>query len=163
VLVETFSQFDAGAVRRSGLLPFWLVFNTYDSLAVLRAVRSEFPPGLPVFFAALATFSLTPDMVPWEAWMSALEGLQVHPLGARPSHYPSDTWAVVNWQKPLHAWADAHPQPLPPSLSPETLARLAAALPGLPDPHAAPVIPPALLSTLRGDLDPCPIKFLTPR
>jgi len=58
VLVEMFSQFDAIAVLRAGLLPLWLVFNTSDSLAFLQEMLPSFPPDKPVFFSP--TTRLTP-------------------------------------------------------------------------------------------------------
>jgi len=88
-------------------------------------MRPHFPPGKPVFFSPLATFSRTPDLVPWQSWVDALEGLDWRLSGARPSHYPADTRAVVDWARPLRAWVAAHPQPVP---EPLPVARLAAIL-----------------------------------
>lgn len=113
VQVEIFSQFDVTAAQRAALLPLWLVFNTHTSLEFLQRMRPHFPPGKPVFFASLATFSHTPDLVPWKKWEAALQGLDWRLSGARPSHYPADARAVVAWAKPLRAWAAAHPQPTP--------------------------------------------------
>lgn len=121
VQVEIFSQFDATAALRAALLPLWLVFNTHTSLEFLISMRPLFPTGKPVFFAPLATFSRTPDLVPWQSWLEALQGLDRQPCGERPSHYPADTRLVVDWMKPLRAWAAAHPQPVP---NPLPVARL---------------------------------------
>lgn len=125
VLVEMFTQFDATAARRAGLLPLWLVFNTSDALAFLRAMRPEFPAGKPVFFSPLATFSRTPDLASWAEWEATLAGLDWRNVGARASHYPADARALVHWAAPLRHWADAHPVPTPPRLSVDDVARLA--------------------------------------
>lgn len=124
VLVETFSQFDASTVMQTGLLPVWLVFNTPDSLALLRSIRASFPEGKPVFFSPLSTFSITPDLVPWEDWEAALAGLSWQNVGARPSHYPADTRAISDWQAPLRIWAEAHPQPVQNRLSADNILSL---------------------------------------
>jgi hypothetical protein len=124
VLVQTFSHFDAGAAFQCGLLPLWLVFNTLDSLRYLKAMRSQFPDGLPVYFAALPTFSLTPDMAPWEAWAQALQGLDWRPVGARSSHYPADAWAAAAWPTPLHRQITRLPPGQPAHLPVEELIQL---------------------------------------
>lgn len=113
VQVEIFSQFDATAALRAALLPLWLVFNTHTSLEFLKSMRPHFPPDKPVFFSSLATFSKTPDLVPWQSWLDALDGLDLRLCGARPSHYPADTRLLVDWAKHGRAWAAAHPQPVP--------------------------------------------------
>ncbi len=127
VLVEMFTQFDATAVVRADLLPLWLVFNTSDAVAFLRQMRPEFPAGGPVFFSPLATFSRTPDLVPWPEWAAALEGLRWTNIGARPSHYPADARALLHWARPLRAWCEANARPPAPLLGVEALAELAAA------------------------------------
>ncbi len=99
VLVETFSQYDPYLVERGRLLPLWLVFNTLDSLAFLQAMRPHFPDGRPVFFCPLVTFSRPPDMVPWERWQAALEGLPWVNVGARANRYPADLVALWRWQE----------------------------------------------------------------
>jgi hypothetical protein len=111
VLVEMFSQFDAASVLRGGLLPLWLVFNTQDSLEFLQEMVPQFPPGCPVFFSPLSTFTYTPDLVPWSDWEQALHGLDWCNVGARPSHYPADARALTGWQAPLQRWVKDHPQP----------------------------------------------------
>jgi hypothetical protein len=126
VQIETFSQYDPTAALRACFLPLWLVFNTHTSLNFLKEMRRYFPPSKPVFFSALATFSHTPDMVPFAAWLDALEGLHWRLCGARPSHYPADTRAVVDWAKPLRQWATAFPQPRP---APLPVAALTSILP----------------------------------
>jgi hypothetical protein len=124
VLIEMFSQFDATASRQSGLLPLWLVFNTRDSLEFLREMRPRFPLDKPVFFSPLATFSITPDLVPYAEWAAALEGLGWYNVGARASHYPADARALVKWAEPLRQWAGKHRQPVKRRLTAEELVRL---------------------------------------
>ncbi|MEZ0396979.1 MAG: hypothetical protein ABWK53_11200 [Anaerolineales bacterium] len=126
-LIEMFSQFDASAAIQTGLLPLWLVFNTRDSLEYLTSMRPRFPAGKPVFFSPLATFSLTPDLVAWEDWQAALDGLEWVNIGARRSHYPADGRAIVRWAAPLRAWAARHRQPLSARLTAEELQGLALA------------------------------------
>ncbi len=123
-LIEMFSQFDATAALQTGLLPLWLVFNTQDSLEFLNAMRPRFPTGKPVFFSPLATFSLTPDLVAWQDWQSALDGLTWTNIGARPSHYPADARAVVRWVHPLRAWAARNHHPIRSRLTAEELQEL---------------------------------------
>lgn len=100
-VVEMFSQFDASIVHQANLLPIWLIFNTTDSLAFLRKMLSLVPAELPVYFSALSTFSLTPDLVAWAEWMDALRGRRWINAGARGSHYPADAVALLDWKKPL--------------------------------------------------------------
>lgn len=135
-LVETFTQFDATAARLGDLLPLWLVFNTQDSLAFLQAMTPHFPTGRPVFFSPLATFSRTPDLVPWPAWAAALDGLAWTNIGARPGHYPGDARALVDWAKPLRRWVAgqeglAHSHSGRGRISAEELQGLAAGLTGV--------------------------------
>ncbi len=125
VVVETFSQYDATAVLQCGLMPLWLIFNTADSLRFLQEMVPEFPREGPVFFSPLATFSLTPDIVPFEAWQHALAGFDWTNTGARASHYPADSRAVVDWAAPLRAWCAAHPNPIRTRITGEELMRLA--------------------------------------
>ena len=124
VVIEMFSQFDASAARQAGLLPLWLIFNTHDSLKYLKEMRPQFPAGKPVFFSPLATFSVTPDLVPWQEWESALEGLEWVNIGTRPSHYPADARALVKWAEPLRKWATENNNPLKSLLTAEELAQL---------------------------------------
>lgn len=121
VLIETFSQFDATSVRRGALLPLWLVFNTRDSLEFLQSMRPLFPKNGKVFFSPLSTLTLTPDLVPWNDWEAALSGLDWTNIGARPSHYPLDTRALVDWSAPLHRWAETEGVPITGRLSPQEL------------------------------------------
>lgn len=100
-VVEMFSQFDASAVHLANLLPIWLIFNTTDSLDYLKKMLPRVPTELPVYFSALSTFSMTPDLVRWEDWMSALAGRCWVNAGARASHYPADTAALLDWREPL--------------------------------------------------------------
>ncbi|MCU0487563.1 MAG: hypothetical protein MUE67_01275 [Anaerolineales bacterium] len=125
VLIEMFSQFDATAIRQSGLLPLWLVFNTLDSLNYLKSMRSEFPTGKPVFFSPLATFTPTPDLTPWGEWQAALDGLEWQNIGARPSHYPADARALTNWTETLHRWTAEHFAPIQTLLSATEIQTLA--------------------------------------
>lgn len=124
VSVECFSQFDSTAARRGGLLPVWLIFNTQDSARYLKEMATHFPPGKPVFFSPLATFSITPDMASWTDWEAAL-GRNFINTGARQSHYPADTRAILDVGRTLRQWVKAHPQPVYATLSAEALARLA--------------------------------------
>lgn len=119
--IEMFSQFDASAVFKAGLLPLWLVFNTTDSLRFLEQMRPEFPPDRPVFFACLATLTDTPDLTPWSAWEGALAGFDWRNVGARPDHYPSDALAIARWGAALRQWVQAHERPIRSRLAPEEL------------------------------------------
>jgi len=125
VLVETFTQFDSQAALNSGLLPLWLIFNTKDSLTYLKEMRSRFPPGKPVFFSPLSTFSITPDIVPWTSWETALAGLNWINIGSRSDHYPADARALVRWAEPLRSWVAEHPKPVMGRIEPKELLNLA--------------------------------------
>ena len=107
-IIEMFSQYDPAAPMRYGLLPIWLIFNTNDSLRYLKTMRDAFLPGKPILFSALSTFSLTPDMVKWRDWQDCFEGFEVLNIGARSTHYPADTLALVQWQELLHKWGEKH-------------------------------------------------------
>ena len=124
-LVEMFSQFDASAARKGGLLPLWLVFNTQDSLEFLAEMKPKFPVGKAVFLSPLSTFSITPDLVPFRAWNEALGGPGWINIGARESHYPADSLALVRWSKSLRDWVEANPQPIQGNLAAEELLELA--------------------------------------
>lgn len=124
VLVEMFSQFDATAVILSGLLPIWLVFNTWDSLKYLRSMLDNIPADRPVFFSPLTTFTMTPDLVPWEEWQLALQDFNWINIGTRSTHYPADTWALLDWQKPLWRWIEQNPAPIRSVLTPEFIQEL---------------------------------------
>jgi len=124
VLVEMFSQFDSNASRQAGLLPLWLIFNTYDSLEYLKEMRAQFPAGKPVFFSPLATFSVTPDLVPWEDWEAALADIEWSNIGTRPSHYPADARALVKWVEPLRKWVKKNRNPVTGRLEAEELQSL---------------------------------------
>jgi hypothetical protein len=113
-----FSQFDASSVTQAGLLPVWLVFNTWDSLAYLKKLLQDIPTNLPLFFSPLVTFSLTPDLVPWAEWQLALKDFKWINIGTRPSHYPADTRALLDWQKPLWQWVQHHRSPIRSVLTP---------------------------------------------
>jgi hypothetical protein len=119
-----FSQFDANAARQAGLLPLWLIFNTDDSLEYLKEMRAQFPAGKPVFFSPLSTFSLTPDLVPFEAWNAALADFKWVNIGARQSHYPADARALVKWVEPLRKWVAANRNPVTARLEAEELQKL---------------------------------------
>lgn len=105
VVVEMFSQFDTSIVDHSRLLPLWLIFNTMDSKRFLEKMAVHFPKNCPVFFSGLATFSKTPDIVPYNEWEKALRGFETINIGARKDHYPADTQALLDWRKPLEKWA----------------------------------------------------------
>lgn len=105
VAVEMFSQFDTSIIDHSRLLPLWLIFNTMDSLRFLESMTSEFPKEKPVFFSSLATFSVTPDLVPFSEWERVLKNFETINIGARKDHYPADTLALLDWKKPLEKWA----------------------------------------------------------
>jgi hypothetical protein len=124
VQVEMFSQFDATAARQAGLLPLWLIFNTQDSLEYLKSMGKYFPNGKPVFFSPLATFSVTPDLVPWNAWESALKGKEWINIGTRPTHYPSDARALVKWVEPLRKWVAENGTPISSLINAEELLTL---------------------------------------
>ncbi len=124
VLVEMFSQFDANAARQAGLLPLWLIFNTHDSLEYLKEMRAQFPAGKPTFFSPLATFSVTPDLVPWKDWEAALADIEWANIGTRPSHYPADARALVKWVEPLRKWVEENRQPVTGRLEAEELQSL---------------------------------------
>jgi hypothetical protein len=121
VLVEMFSQFDPNSALASGLLPLWLIYNTHDSLEYLKEMRAKFPVRRPVFFSPLATFSLTPDLVPWKDWEAALAGIDWINIGTRPSHYPADARALVKWAEPLRKWVATHSHPVSRRLDAEKL------------------------------------------
>jgi hypothetical protein len=101
-----------------------LIFNTQDSLEYLKEMRKQFPADKPVFFSPLATFSITPDLVPWKEWESALEGVEWINIGTRSSHYPADSRALVKWAQPLRRWVERNPHPLKSRLSADELVNL---------------------------------------
>lgn len=124
-LVEMFSQFDPSAVLKSSLLPLWLIYNTQDSLRFLHEMLPHVPAEKPVFFSPLATFSITPDLAGWADWKAALDGLRWINIGARGSHYPADTAALVDWWKPLRRWVADHPYPVTERLTIDELCAIA--------------------------------------
>jgi hypothetical protein len=119
--VEMFSQFDSNAARQAGLLPLWLIFNTLDSLDYLNEMKAQFPQGKPVFFSPLATFSVTPDLVPWKDWEAALAGMNWTNIGTRSSHYPADARALVKWVELLRNWVANNKNPFSLNLEAEEL------------------------------------------
>lgn len=125
VLIEMFSQFDASAVIKSGLLPLWLIFNTWDSYKFLAESLPEFPRDKPVFFSPLTTFSITPDIVPFSRWQSLLKDFDWINIGTRASHYPADTWTLLDWQNPLHRWVDRYGQKIQVVLEPAMIQKIA--------------------------------------
>lgn len=124
-LIEVFTQYDASAVIRSGLVPLWLIFNTNDSAEFLAKMAPQMKDGKPVFFSPLSTFSITPDLVPWVKWEEALMGIDWINVGTRKTHYPADTWTVVDWQTPLQKWCKAHEDPIKDHIDGEILSELA--------------------------------------
>jgi hypothetical protein len=128
VLIEVFTQYDASAVLKTGLIPLWLIFNTNDSVRFLEKMVAKFPKDKPVFFSPLSTFSLTPDLAPWKSWTNALKGINWINVGTRESHYPADANVIVGWQKPLQEWCKANEAPIKSKLTGEMLAELAEAI-----------------------------------
>lgn len=128
VFIEMFSQFDPTIVMRSGLLPVWLVFNTHISLDYLRKMRSEFPRNKPVFFSALSTFTITPDIVSWKDWMDELAEFEVISSGARADHYPTDLAALITWREPLERWVLKNEAPILQTLAPQEVHEIAAGI-----------------------------------
>lgn len=126
VVIETFTQYDPTTVDQGALLPFWLIFNTSDSLEFLKKEFPNFPEGIPIFFSGLVNFSRTPDMVPWNAWKQVFQGREWINIGARPERYPEDLPALWRWPQKLRAWVQSHPSPLSLRLTPADLIRLAA-------------------------------------
>ena len=124
-LIEMFSQFDASASYQSGLLPLWLIFNTVDCLDYLKKMSAKFPVDKPVFFSPLATFSLTPDLVPFQEWIEALSSFHWENIGARASHYPSDARALVVWSDNLRMWVRENREPIKEHLSVDEIISLA--------------------------------------
>lgn len=125
VLIEMFSQFDTYAVIAGGLLPLWLVFNTIDSLEYLKRMLPEFPIDKPIFFSPLATFTQTPDLVPWSDWEETLRDLPWRNIGTRPSHYPADPMTVINWTTPLREWITQNHKPIIGRMTGEEILELA--------------------------------------
>jgi hypothetical protein len=123
-VVEMFTQFDATTVLKGGLIPLWLIFNTQDSLEFLSEMTSQFPKRKPVFFSPLATFSITPDLVPQASWKKAFKDFKVINIGARDNHYPADTTALLDWARPLRRWVADHPQPITETLTPNEIIEL---------------------------------------
>ncbi len=114
LLIETFTQYDPYLVLQAALLPLWLVFNTSDSLRFLRHALRDIPEALPTYFSGLTTLSRTPDMVPWEGWVDALEGRDWVSIGAGPRRYPEDLVALFRWDQRLRERLPHPPQtPLP--------------------------------------------------
>jgi hypothetical protein len=128
VIIETFTQYDPSTALKGGLLPLWLIFNTFDSLEFLQRCRNAFPPEGQVFFSGLITLSRTPDMVPWAGWASALDGLTWTNIGARPKRYPEDLAALWRWPTKLRAWVREHPAPLTARLRVEDVLEIAAGM-----------------------------------
>lgn len=127
-IIETFSQYDPAAVMRYGLKPLWLIFNTRDSVRFLSKASAVFDSDKPVFLSALSTFSQTPDMAEWQDWQDSLKPYEVISVGARASHTPADTLALIRWQDWLRKQAGSDViKPMNP-LHADDLARIAAGL-----------------------------------
>lgn len=94
--VGMFNQYAPHRVLAYRLLPLWLVFNTIDSAEFLARMKGALP-AVPLAFAALITFSTTPDMVPWSGWQRALDGTDWRSVGARPDRYPQDVVSLWQW------------------------------------------------------------------
>jgi hypothetical protein len=67
-------------------------------------------------------------MAGWQDWIDALSREDFINIGTRQSHYPSDTRALVQWQKPLQDWALKNKKPVTATLSAEELLLLAEGL-----------------------------------
>jgi hypothetical protein len=89
-------------------------------------MKSEFPREKPVFFSALSTFTITPDIVLWEEWMEELKDFEIINCGARADYYPKDLLALIAWRRPLERWISTNENPLLQSLSPQELHEIAA-------------------------------------
>jgi len=126
VIVETFTQYAPTMADRASLLPLWLIFNTWDSLAFLERMMAKFPADKPVFFSGLITFSETPDMVPFEEWNQVLQQFRWVNIGPRAARYPADLEALWRWPEALRRWVADHPKPLTKHLVPSQLEHLAA-------------------------------------
>ena len=98
-IIEMFSQYDLYSTLQAKLLPIWLIFNTEDSLRNFQGMLDEIDNLKPVYFSGLSTFTLTPDMVPYTQWENAMNNLPFINIGARYSHFPADTWALLFWKK----------------------------------------------------------------
>jgi hypothetical protein len=111
--VSMFNQYAPHRVIERRLLPLWLVFNTSDAAAFLRQALDGLGPG-PLGFAALVTFSATPDQASWAGWQQALAGSNWHSVGARPGRYPQDVVSLWRWPGRLERlFPDASPRRLP--------------------------------------------------
>ncbi|MGA9532761.1 MAG: hypothetical protein WBR18_08615 [Anaerolineales bacterium] len=100
--VGMFNVYAPHRVLERRLLPLWLVFNTTDSAEFLRQIKDQFADGS-VGFAALVTFSETPDQVPWTGWERALAGVEWQMVGARPDRYPQDVVSLWRWPARLES------------------------------------------------------------
>lgn len=129
VFIEMFSQFDPMLSFASGLLPIWLVFNTWDSLRFLQGMLPNFPQNQTILFSPLSTFTPTPDIVPWIEWEKCLQGTSWVNIGARASHYPADALALIDWKRPLRAWVAQNRSPVQARLEASELAELCSLLP----------------------------------
>jgi hypothetical protein len=91
-------------------------------------MKSRFPSEKPVFFSPLSTFSLTPDIVPFQNWDAALNEFKWVNIGAKADHYPSDPRALIHWADPLRKWVQENPQPIQDTLTAEELLELSGSL-----------------------------------
>jgi hypothetical protein len=124
VVVEMFSQFDTTALFKGSLIPLWLVFNTEDAYEFLKEMKPRFLKRRPIFFSPLSTFSFTPDIVPYKQWVDLLKLYVWINIGARESHYPADTRALVEWQKHLRYFVERNPAPIQFKLTVDELRRI---------------------------------------
>jgi len=121
VLIETFTQVAPMATRLGALLPLWLPWNCEDSLEFLHKMAGLFPDDKPLLWLPLPNFVETFDMVPWEAWLQALDGMTVHPLGMHPHLYPVNPAALYGGREAIMAWVESHPAPVVNAASVNTL------------------------------------------
>jgi hypothetical protein len=129
-VIEMFSQFDPSLAVAGGLLPLWLVFNTWDSLAFLQDMLPTFPQDEPIFFSPLATFTQTPDIVPWVDWEKSLQGRNWTNIGTRASHYPADALTLLDWKDKLRTWVSENYKPIQSRMTASELAGLSKLISG---------------------------------
>ena len=109
-LIEMFTCVNPAAVRASSLIPLWLPWNCTDSLAFLKQMAPRFNRDKPVLFTPLSNFSLTPDTVSWDEWVSALSGFDARILGQRRWLFPSDPAGLWRAGEALRGWCELHPR-----------------------------------------------------
>jgi hypothetical protein len=109
-LIEMFTCVNLAAVRAASLITLWLPWNCTDSLAFLKQMAPRFNRDKPVLFTPLSNFSLTPDTVSWDEWVSALSGFDAGILGQRRWLFPSDPAGLWRTGEALRGWCELHPR-----------------------------------------------------